>query len=382
MIVGQFVDTYPPCVDGVGRVTLSYCETLTAMGHEAYYIAPDAPDWSEYYGFPVLLQRSVRIPGEPFRLGLPKVDRLYRQQLDRIPFDIVHAQSPFSAGEEALRVARKRNIPLVTTFHSKYYQDFYDKTHSKVISKSVVQYIVRFYEKCDGVWTVNNATAEVLRNYGYRGDILVMENGTNLEPLDPEAQARLTARVQLDGRPVLLFVGQHNYKKNIHGILGACAELKRWGQPFQLVTAGEGPDFQAIVREAEELGIGADCHFLGFMSDRAELMALYHRADLLVFPSVYDNAPMVLREAAAMGTAGLVVAGSCSSEGVRDGDNGFVCADESPRAIALAIRRALPLTERVGLRAQETIPISWQTIMAQVTAEYRRLIAHRREENG
>ena len=33
MIVGQFVDTYPPNVDGVGRVTLSYCETLTAMGH-------------------------------------------------------------------------------------------------------------------------------------------------------------------------------------------------------------------------------------------------------------------------------------------------------------------------------------------------------------
>ena len=43
MVVGQFVDTYPPSVDGVGRVTLSYCQTLTAMGHEAYYIAPESP---------------------------------------------------------------------------------------------------------------------------------------------------------------------------------------------------------------------------------------------------------------------------------------------------------------------------------------------------
>ena len=62
MIVGQFVDTYPPNVDGVGRVTLSYCETLTAMGHECYYIAPRARN-GEVYAFPVLLQSSIPIPG-------------------------------------------------------------------------------------------------------------------------------------------------------------------------------------------------------------------------------------------------------------------------------------------------------------------------------
>ena len=377
VIIGQFVDTYPPCLDGVGRVTQSYCETLTAMGHEAWYIAPQAPDGGSEYAFPVLLQHSIKVPGEPFRLGLPGIDLRYRRRLEDIPFDIVHAQSPFAAGEEALRIARRRQVPLVSTFHSKYYQDFYDKTKSKVIAQGVVKHIVRFYNQCDAVWTVNRATAEVLRSYGYHGTIRVMENGTNREPLSPEGAQALNERVRLSGDSVLLFVGQHNYKKNIHGILDACALLKAWGTRFELVTAGDGPDMESIRREVAEKGLGERTHLLGFMANRAELMALFHRADLLVFPSIYDNAPMVLREAAAMGTPAVVVRGSCSAEGIIDGENGFICGDESGEAIARAVVRALPHTREVGERAQETIPIPWERIMRDVVAEYERLIMER-----
>ena len=379
MIIGQFVDTYPPCVDGVGRVALSYCETLTALGHETYYIAPDAPHWSEEYSFPLLLQRSLPIPGEPFRLGMPVTDVRYRRQVDSIPFDIVHAHSPFSAGEEALRIARKRGIPVVTTFHSKYYQDFYDKTKSRLAASGVVKYIIHFYNRCDGVWTVNNATAEVLRSYGYNGRILVMENGTNLEALQPESTEKVHALLGDDPAPILLFVGQHNYKKNIRGILEACAILKNQGQPFRLVTAGDGPDFADIKATAESLGISDRCKFLGFISDRSLLMALYAQATLLVFPSIYDNAPMVLREAAAMGTPALVVKGSCSAEGITHQENGFVSPDETAASIADTILASLPLCAAAGGKARETIPVAWESIMRQVLAEYQRLIDGKKE---
>lgn len=375
MIIGEFVDTYPPSVDGVGRVTLSYCQTLTEMGHETYYIAPDSPQETEVFGFPVILSASMKVPGELFRMGLPGLDLKYRRQVDQIAFDIVHAHSPFLAGKEAARIAKKRDIPLVSTFHSKYYDDALKKTRSHTLAKVVVQEIIRFYDKCDGVWTVNNATANVLHDYGYKGRILVMENGTNIEALDTEAENRVRGRLTLkEGVPTLLFVGQHNYKKNLHGILGACAILKAKGQPFQLVTAGDGPDYSAIVAEAKELGLADDVQFLGFMGQRAELMALYHIGDLLVFPSIYDNAPMVLREAASMGTAGLVVKDSCAAEGVQDSYNGFVSPDESAQSIADTILRALPDVRPVGEVARETIPISWDTIMRQVEDEYCRLI--------
>ena len=75
-----------------------------------------------------------------------------------------------------------------------------------------------------------------------------------------------------------------------------------------------------------------------------------------------------------MGTPAVVVRGSCSAEGLTDGENGFICADESGEAIAQAVLRALPQAEAVGLRAQETIPIPWERIMRDVVAEYQRLI--------
>ena len=375
MIFGQFVDTYPPSVDGVGRVTLSYCQTLAKMGHEAYYIAPESPNPAELYGVPAILSASMRVPGELFRMGLPALDPKFRRRVSEVPFDLVHAHSPFLAGAEAVKIARKRDIPLVSTFHSKYYDDALAKTHSKVLAEAVVQRLVRFYDKCDGVWTVNNATADVLHSYGYHGNILIMENGTNVEELSPEGEKRLQERLSLkSGVPVLLFVGQHNYKKNLHGILGACAILKRDGFPFQLVTAGDGPDYDAIVLEAKNLGLEKDVTFLGFVNDREMLMALYHAADLLVFPSIYDNAPMVLREAAVMHTPGIVVKGSCSAEGVQDGYNGFICENETAEAIAEAIVRAIPEVETVGECARNTIPVSWDSIMEGVLKEYERLI--------
>lgn len=379
MIIGEFVDTYPPSVDGVGRVTLNYCQTLTTMGHTAFYIAPDSPDCKEFFGIPVLLQKSLPVKGELFRAGLPMLDVRYRRRVDQIPFDVVHAHSPFLAAAEASRIARKRDVPLISTFHSKYYDDALAKTHSEVLAKTVVRGIVKFYEKCDAVWTVNHATAQVLHEYGYEGEILVMENGTDVVPLDLEAEGRLLQRLTVrPGVPMLLFVGQHNYKKNLHGVLGACALLKQQGQPFQLVCAGNGPDFDAIVQEARDIGIGGDTQFMGHMSDRAELMALYHRADLLVFPSLYDNAPMVLREAAAMGTPGVLVKNSCAAEGVMDGVNGYISPNETAESIAQTILRALPTTGRVGLEAQKTIPVSWNSIMEKVVQEYERLIAGRK----
>ncbi len=378
MIIGEFCDTYPPQLDGVGRVTLAYCQTLTAMGHETYYVGPESPDAAEVVGYKTLLSASVKMPRELYHIGIPWLDRKFQRQIAQIPFDIVHAHSPFLAADEAQRIARRRDIPLVTTFHSKYYDDALAKTHSRQLAKLVVRGIINFYEKCDGVWTVNHATAEVLRAYGYEGEILVMENGTDYEDLQPEAAARMEQRLCLTpGVPTLLFVGQHNYKKNLHGVLGACALLRGQGQPFRLVTAGDGPDYAAIVEEAKALGLEDSCTFLGFVSERADLMALYHLADLLVFPSLYDNAPMVLREAAAMGTPGLVVRGSCSAEGLTDGDNAFVSPDESAEAIAATIVRALPDLERVGARARATIPMGWQAIMRRVVREYERLIAGR-----
>ena len=375
MVIGQFCDTYPPNLDGVGRVALAYCEGLKKLGNAVYYVGPNSPKVGEAEELNTVLSASLKIPTELHRVGVPWISPKYRKKLAGIPFDIVHAHSPFSAGMEAARIAKKLNVPLVATFHSKFYDDVMKITHSKMISRTVTNSIVEFFNKCDAVWAVNGGTAEVLRDYGFGGKILVMENGTNATRVPREVIERMQMRVSfVAGVPMLLFVGQHNTKKNLDGVIQACAILKERGVKFRLVTAGDGPDFEKLVKLAKKLGLENEVQFLGFVGDFEELTALYRMADLLVFPSMYDNAPMVLREAAAAGTAGLLVAGSTAAEDYRDGENVFVAKDVTPEAIAKRIIEALPYTSKVGVEAKKTIPISWEKIMEKVMREYEALI--------
>ncbi|MEG2252981.1 MAG: glycosyltransferase, partial [Clostridia bacterium] len=121
--------------------------------------------------------------------------------------------------------------------------------------------------------------------------------------------------------------------------------------------------------------------FTGFVAERHVVLSLYRRADLLVFPSVYDNAPMVVREAAAMGTPALLLAESCAAEGIVHGENGFLCRN-TVESIAEGIRSAIPSAQAVGARARETIPIPWEQLMRDVLARYQKLIDSKRERSN
>ena len=381
MIIGEFCDVYPPHLDGVGMVVRSYAQELSKTQEACYYIAPKNsakkfPGGGD--GFPVIRYASLPIPNEAYRLGLPGVDLSYQLDLRRIHFDIVHAHTPFTAGTEAQRIAAERGIPIVGTFHSKYYDDVYQKTHSDVITKAVVNLIVSFYERCDEVWTVNEATADVLRGYGYRGEIVIMPNGTNLwYPTESDAK-QAQERFGLGDGNVFLFVGQQNFKKNTDSILKAAALFKQTGANFKIVFAGQGPDAEKMHALSEELGLTEQAVFTGHLSDREALMGLYARADVFVFPSLYDNAPMVVREAAAAGTPSILIEGSCAAEGVTDGVNGFLCKN-TPEDICDTMQRSLLTAKTVGERARETIPIPWSRIMEDVVARYDALIRHKKK---
>ncbi len=383
MIIGEFSESYPPHIDGVGMVVRSYCEELSKAGHTCYYIAPRnsgrqyenaAPET-----FPVIKYASLPIPNEAYSIGLPAFDLSFQFDLNHIPFDVVHAHTPFVSAIEATRIARERHIPLVATLHSKYYDDIVAKTHSEVIAEAVVQRVVQFFNKCDEVWTVNDATAEVLRGYGYLGELVVMPNGTNLWYPTHEDAKKTEMRYDLGRGPVFLFVGQQNFKKNTDSILKAAALYRKKNADFRIVFAGQGPDADRMRQMSEELGLSDVAVFTGHIADREILKGLYARADLFVFPSLYDNAPMVVREAAAAGTPSILIRGSCAADGVTDGENGFLC-ENTPEDIAACMERGLKTAKEVGARARQTIPIPWSGIAKEVLERYAVLIERKKAE--
>ena len=381
--IGQFTDTFLPVVDGVGRVALAYAETLSKMGHQVTVVAP-MYDTGFRGGYPFeLVDFTARaLPGmKQYKTGEAPWDPHYRKRMRMIPLDIVHSHSPFTAGSEAIRLATLRHLPLVGTFHSKYYDDFLKATKSEMLAKAGVKFVVDFYSRCDEVWAVGQATADVLHSYGFEGPIQVMPNGVNLRDADPAAVEEVNRLWGLGRDPLILFVGQMNWKKNILTVLESCALLQKKGVKFHLILAGQGPDMKEIETKIGDLGLRRCTHLAGHITDSRLLDGLYSRAALFAFPSLYDNAPMVVREAAVMGTPAVMVRGSSAAEIIRDGENGYLCensAQDLCRVMDAALRDPAS-TARVGQRARDTIPVPWETILATAADRYQRLVALGRE---
>ncbi len=374
MITGQFGESYPPSIDGVGGVMINYCRELNRRGHQSYYIAPqdkkaDAPE-----GVETLLYKSIRIPLFTYHFGFPAMQPDFLERLREIPFDIVHAHTPFMAGMLAKKISQEKQIPLIATFHSKYYDDALRTTHSKTLARKVVDRIVAFYNSCDEVWAVNERTGLVLREYGYRGPIVVMQNGVDIH--EQQILGDISDLSLNPEKPLLLFVGQQDYKKGTRELIRAAGRLKEEGHDFHLLMVGDGLDRHALEWETAERGLEDRVTFTGRISDRSRLMAIYRRADLFVFPSTYDNAPLVVREAALQGTPSLVVEGSCAAEGIEQGVNGYLC-DGSVTGIARNILAALPSVQTVGEKARLTIPITWELIGGHIEERYTNLIQKR-----
>ncbi|MBR4576950.1 MAG: glycosyltransferase [Clostridia bacterium] len=381
--VGLFTDTFLPVVDGVGRVVQAYAENLSTLGHQVTVVAP-MYDTGFQGGFPFQLVEFIgtSVPGmKQYRVGEAMLDAHYRKRIRMIDLDIVHAHSPFTAGSEALRLAAVRKLPLVGTFHSKYYDDFLKATKSESVARMMTRFVVNYYNRCDEVWAVGKNTADVLHSYGYEGEIQVMPNGATLREVRPSDVEEVNRRFSLEEDPVILFVGQMDWKKNILTVLQACAELKKQGQRFHLLLAGQGIDLNAIRDKVSELNIQDRTQLLGHITDTSLLDGLYRRATVFAFPSLYDAAPMVVREAAVMSTPSVMVRGSTAAEIIRDGENGFLCENE-PQDLARVITGILADPEkrnRVGENARETIPVPWSKVLETVAERYERLVALGRE---
>ena len=281
-------------------------------------------------------------------------------------------------GEYAQKLGKKMKIPVVATFHSKYYDAIYEFTKSKAVSKMVTDRIVKLYESCDEVWACSEETGETLRSYGYSKTYHVMPNGTNVSlPADPEAlKTRATETYHIpQGKKVLLFVGQQIWYKNQRLILDTFRRLCDRSGEWLLIMVGTGKDEQAIARYARELKVDGQTMFTGQIRDRELLKGVYLNADLLFFPSVFDNAPLVLREAAVLSVPTLAVEGSNAAGAIRKNVNGFTAAG-TPEAMSAEIERIFAEEDirRIGEEASRTIPLSWEKLMPMVQERYRTVI--------
>jgi len=375
-IIGLFNDSYPPIMDGVALTVQNYAHSLHKKNQQVCVATPRVfTKYADSSEFPIYRYASIPMWGrKPYSFGIPYIDYLFLQKIKQIPFKILHAHCPFSSAKLALTIKQQQKIPIVATFHTKFKADFERISfNNRMITNWMIKEIIHFYESADEVWIPQPAVEDVIREYGFKGKTVVMENGTEFSVDDDIEILKQQAHEKLNippGIPVFLFVGQHIWEKNVRLIIESLAMMK--DRPFQMFFIGTGYAEKELKTLTEHYGLRSKVQFLGTILDREQLKRYYTAADMLLFPSLYDNAPLVVREASAVHTPALLIKGSTSSEVITDNFNGFLTGNSSLELT----KRILELIDQpeiirqVGSNAAKTVARSWDDIIENVLDRY------------
>jgi glycosyltransferase involved in cell wall biosynthesis len=192
----------------------------------------------------------------------------------------------------------------------------------------------------------------------------------------PEADGTARRRLGLGPRPVVLTVSALRPHKNLSRLLDALALIPGERRPVLLLPGYPTPWEGELRRYAQELGLGGDTRFLGWVS-ADELEELYSVASCFVLPSLYEGFGLPILEAMARG-----VPVACSNRGSLPevaGDAALEFDPDQPRSIADAIETLLTdrdETTRLAAAGRErAAQFTWEKT-AQATVEvYRRTFA-------
>jgi 1,2-diacylglycerol 3-alpha-glucosyltransferase len=392
LYIGEFNDSFMPVMDGVGNVVKNYTIEMNKLGHEAYAIVPgykEASDFDKINHIDYTIRGKEYYPLKQVKpYGITTFPKEAKERINSIPFDIVHAHCPTFTGKLALNIAKKRNIPLISTFHT-FFKDDVAEFMPKLLTEKVINIGMKFYYHCDEVWTPSlGSKKKIIEEYHFTGPIRVVENGCDMVPPKDEAtyaqmrQEGLSTIGVEDGVPVFIYVGQHKDEKNIPLTLNAMKALKARGERFKMVFVGEGHSKENYEKFVKENALEDCVTFLGKITDRNKVASLYCASTAFLFPSLYDTSCLVMREAAAFKLPLVYVDVACTSEGITDGENGFIIKNDiEDYANKLQYIISHPEVQKhAGAGARRDLYRSWHDAISEVESLYYQIIDKKKSQ--
>ena len=337
MRIAFFTDDYLPYVHGVTRSIQNYRQALEAMGHEVWIVAPQ-PKQKDFVEDD---DHVIRMPSvnsyifdkRPVSLLYPGIAR----KLYKYEFDVVHSHTQFYLFVIAGMVAKKQNIPHVTTIHTLFTElmdDYPAAVTAGLIAVSIgFPFVFRakpilpfdsaseirelsrdeaFSIRKKQGWRlisacVNQADVgivpsrhlyETVVENGATVPLHVLPNGISLEHYR-SARASDSPLEKARGEKFIVCVARVSGEKRQRVLVEAMAQLEATNA--KLVLVGDGPELENLQALAAELGVAERVIFAGPRSPE-EVAAILCQADMFALASYrFDNQPMVLLEALASG---------------------------------------------------------------------------------
>ncbi len=362
-------DVHFPRINGVSTSIQTFRSSLARLGIRVSVVVPEYPGTDPAAD---AAAGTMRIPSR--RVPLDPEDRLMRWRslthLDRRPagdgraetlmhgVDLVHVQTPFAAHYAGLRLARKRGIPCVATYHTHFeeYLFHYVRFLPRGMLRAAARALARHQcNALDAVVVPSQPMATTLRGYGVDKPLHVIPTGLPDSQFVPGNGARFRQAWGIGAeREVALFVGRTAFEKNIGFLLDMIDIARRQRPRLMLVVAGEGPALPALRRRAEELRLDDHVRFVGYLPREGGLRDCYAAADIFTFASLTETQGLVLLEAMAIGLPVLAIPALGAAEIILP-RRGAAAAADTPKGFAAQLATLLAHPSRLASMAEDAV---------------------------
>lgn len=318
---------------------------------------------------------SMAIPNRPeYRIPLTLSPRVKRD-LDAFSPNVVHISSPDRVSRQAAKWARRRNLPVLCSVHTRF-ETYFRYYNLAFVEPLMVAWLRKLYRKCDALVAPSESFAQVLREQRMNYDIDIWSRGVDRDIFNPQRRDLEWRRDHgmTDDVPVIGFLGRLVMEKGLDVFSDAIDQLNRRQVQHKVMVVGEGPArgwFESRLPNAA---------FVGFQGG-ADLGRAVAAMDMLFNPSVTETFGNVTLEAMACGLPVVAAKATGSQSLVLDKVSGRLippgainqyadalqayCTDEALRA------------KHGGAGEQRSLEYSWDAINQTVADTYIRLIRQR-----
>jgi D-inositol-3-phosphate glycosyltransferase len=206
--------------------------------------------------------------------------------------------------------------------------------------------------------------------------ISVIPCGVNLELFQPVDKQTAKRELGFGNGKVVLFVGRIEPLKGIEQLIRAMTYLRN-GQDARLVVIGGGElsqkEIERLRKICRELHIEDSVTFTGALK-QDRMPYFYSAADVCVLPSYYESFGLVALESLACGTPVVATDVGDLRRIIRQGETGYVVADNAPHHLAekidLLLSRPSP-DKNSALSIRESVTrFGWSNIARAIIREF------------
>jgi phosphatidylinositol alpha 1,6-mannosyltransferase len=314
--VAIFSGNYNYVRDGANQALNRLADYLLRQGAAVRVYAPTVKEPAFAAKGDLVHVPALAIPGRSeYKIGLALPPRV-RADLKRFRPNLFHVSSPDIAGHRAITLARRRDLPVIASVHTRF--ETYPRYYGMAFLEPVVAAILRrYYRRCDAIFAPSDSMAQLLRDQRMNYDVGIWTRGIDREIFNRERRDMAWRRSLGidDDVPVVGFTGRLVMEKGLDVFSDTIDRLARRQIRHQVLVVGDGPARDWFEKRLPQ------AIFAGFQAG-PDLGRAVASMDMLFNPSVTETFGNVTLEAMATGLPVVAAIATGSQSLVSDGVTG------------------------------------------------------------